>query len=256
MSYSVFMDFDGTLVAEGNGKFSDRTLKALTEAQKRGHKLFLNTGRAPSFINVDAYRGFRFDGHLCGCGCYINVGGKALRSEHLTADQSQPIVAHFYGRDIIVLLEGELDMYAAYATPEKTVFTPVNDMNEIFRICELEPITKINVLKLLEGEDLEFVRQFGDPIPRTDSNCTEIVPFGCSKASAMEAVIDYLDLDREKVVAIGDTTNDISMLEAAPISYAMGNAKDEVKARAKLVTRSVREDGVAVALEELLGLNQ
>ncbi len=255
MSYSIFLDFDGTLVPTERDRFSDRTLKALTDAQNAGHKIFLNTGRAMSYLNVDAFRGFRFDGYLCGCS-YVNVGGKLLMADRLTADETQPVVAHFYGRDVIVLLEGELSMYAAYdkgRVTEKNGFIPLNDMNEIFRICELEPITKMNVLTLLtDEEDLAFIRQFADPILRDDANCTELVPKGHDKAFVMKTVLDYLELDPEKVIAIGDTRNDIPMLKAAPISVAMGNASEEVKAHAKYVTKSSEEDGVAKFLEEFL----
>lgn len=254
MSYSVFLDFDGTLKASGADKMSPRVVNALRAAQEKGHKIFLNTGRAVSFLDVDAFNGFRFDGFLCGCS-YINVKGRVLMADRLTADELQPIVAHFYGRDVIVLLEGENAMWAAYDKEESTVkdgFIPLNDMREIFRICELEPITKMNVLINLGEEDLEFIRQFADPIERDDTTCTEIVGKGHDKAYVMNKTVEYLDLDPEKVIAIGDSSNDFAMLDAAPISVAMGNASDEVKRRAKYVTASVEEDGVAVFLEEFL----
>lgn len=255
MSYSVFLDFDGTLLPVGQTKISDRTLAALTDAQAKGHKIFLNTGRALSFLNVDAFRGFRFDGYLCGS-AYINVRGKVLMADGLTADETQPIVAHFYGRDVIVLLEGENTMWAAYDTEgimEKDGMIPLNDMQEIFRVCELEPITKMNVLtKLRDEEDLAFVRQFADPVLREDEDCTELVPKGHDKAYVMNAVVTMLELDPETVVAIGDSNNDLPMLDAAPISVAMGNASDKVKAHAKFVTSSAEQDGVAEFLEGLL----
>ena len=254
MSYSVFLDFDGTLKAPGAKKMSQRVVDALENAQKKGHKIFLNTGRTVAFLDIDAFRGFRFDGYLCGCS-YINVRGKILMADRLTADELQPIVAHFYGRNIIVLLEGENAMWAAYdkeGVTESQGMIPLNDINDIFRICELEPITKMNVLINLEQEDLDFVRQFADPIDRDDTTCTEIVSKGHDKAYVMNKTVEYLDLDPEKVIAIGDSSNDFAMLDAAPISVAMGNASDEVKRRATYVTASVEEDGVAVFLEEFL----
>ena len=86
MSYSVFLDFDGTLKASGADKMSPRVVNALRAAQEKGHKIFLNTGRAVSFLDVDAFNGFRFDGFLCGCS-YINVKGRVLMADRLTADE-------------------------------------------------------------------------------------------------------------------------------------------------------------------------
>ena len=254
MPYSVFLDFDGTLKAPEEKQISQRTVNALTEAQRKGHKIFLNTGRAASFLDVDSFRGFRFDGYLCGCS-YIAAGGRVLMADRLTADELQPIVAHFYGRGLIVLLEGENAMWAVYdekGETEKDGFFPVNDVYEAFRICELEPITKMNVLTNLKEDDLAFIRQFADPIERDDTTCTEIVAKGHDKAYVMNKAVEYLDLDPEKVIAIGDSSNDFAMLDAAPIAVAMGNASDEVKARADYVTEAVENDGVAVFLESFL----
>jgi hydroxymethylpyrimidine pyrophosphatase-like HAD family hydrolase len=53
-------------------------------------------------------------------------------------------------------------------------------------------------------------------------------------------------------MAIGDTENDLSIILAAGIGVAMGNATDEVKAEASYVTASNDEDGVALAIERVL----
>ena len=61
-----------------------------------------------------------------------------------------------------------------------------------------------------------------------------------------------LGIDQSEIVAFGDAQNDRTMLEWAGIGVAMGNAVDEVKVVADKVTLSNNEDGIAVALEELL----
>ena len=50
-------------------------------------------------------------------------------------------------------------------------------------------------------------------------------------------------------MAIGDTENDLAIIEAAGIGVAMGNATDAVKARADYVTTTISKDGVAAAIE-------
>lgn len=253
MSYSIFFDLDDTLLPGGTRQFSDKTLKVLQETQAAGHKLFLNTGRPISNLPADAFRGFKFDGYLCGC-TYVSVGGKVIMADRLTADESQPIVAHFFNRNIIIYMEGELAVYTAYDKERKTEpygYIPLNDIDEIFKVCELEPISKMSIGAGLGEEDLAFLRQYSH-ILRAEPKFTEITPIGHDKAYVMKVVIDYLNLDPEKVIAMGDSGNDIAMLDAAPISVAMGNASDEVKSHAKYVTASVKEDGVAVFLEEFL----
>ena len=53
-------------------------------------------------------------------------------------------------------------------------------------------------------------------------------------------------------IAFGDSSNDLSMLHAAGIGVAMGNASEEVKAACEAVTLSNDQDGVAAYLEQLL----
>lgn len=79
----------------------------------------------------------------------------------------------------------------------------------------------------------------------------DIAPEGVSKASALELVRRWEDVPAERTVAVGDQRNDCEMLAWAACGVAMGNAPDEVKARADLVTGDVRRDGLADVLRAL-----
>jgi HAD superfamily hydrolase (TIGR01484 family) len=87
----------------------------------------------------------------------------------------------------------------------------------------------------------------------TGSGCAlDVLPKGVSKWSALESLIGSLGIGKSEVGAIGDDENDIEMLKNAGMSYAMGNARPEVKSAAKRVTGSHENDGVALALREVL----
>lgn len=76
----------------------------------------------------------------------------------------------------------------------------------------------------------------------------EIMDAGVSKGAALTALATYLGVPMEHVMAIGDNENDITMLKAAGVSVAMGNALDSVKAICKHTTLSNNEAGVAHAV--------
>ena len=76
---------------------------------------------------------------------------------------------------------------------------------------------------------------------------------GIDKARALEGALPKLGIDASEVVSFGDGQNDKSMIEWAGTGVAMGNAVDEVKAVAQMVTANNNEDGIAVALDKLLG---
>ena len=79
----------------------------------------------------------------------------------------------------------------------------------------------------------------------------DIAPEGVSKASGLQQVLRLLRLDRERTLAVGDQRNDVEMLAWAACGVAMGNAPDEVKAVADLVTGHVDDDGLLSALQLL-----
>ena len=80
----------------------------------------------------------------------------------------------------------------------------------------------------------------------------DINPEGVSKASALELVRRRLCVDPAETTAVGDQRNDLEMLHWAARSVAMGNAPDEVKAIADVVTWVVDHDGLVPVLRSLL----
>lgn len=95
------------------------------------------------------------------------------------------------------------------------------------------------------GKDIAVkVNTLNNGIYAVDVNSNEV-----SKANAIEFLIDYLNLNKSEIVAIGDNMNDISLFEHAGYRVAMGNAVDELKAIADFVTDSVEEQGIIKVID-------
>lgn len=77
----------------------------------------------------------------------------------------------------------------------------------------------------------------------------EINPTGVSKATALMEVCRMLGYEMSEVVAVGDSLNDIAAIRAVGLGVAMGNAQDEVKLAANVVTGSNQEHGVAQVIQ-------
>ncbi|MDR1194584.1 MAG: Cof-type HAD-IIB family hydrolase [Peptococcaceae bacterium] len=73
-----------------------------------------------------------------------------------------------------------------------------------------------------------------------------------NKGIALADLAKDMGIDREQVMAIGDSPNDLEMVTYAGWGIAMANAEDCVKEKARWVTASNEEDGVAIALEMLV----
>jgi Cof subfamily protein (haloacid dehalogenase superfamily) len=79
----------------------------------------------------------------------------------------------------------------------------------------------------------------------------EIVPKGYSKATAIRYITEYLNIPMEDTVAIGDSNNDLPMLQYAHTSIAMGNSSKQVLEVADYITTDVDKDGIWNALKWL-----
>lgn len=78
--------------------------------------------------------------------------------------------------------------------------------------------------------------------------CAEITHPEADKAHGVAHVCERLGIDQSRVLAIGDSGNDIPMLKAAGMGVAMGNAPCYVQKAAKAVTASNMENGAALAI--------
>ena len=79
-----------------------------------------------------------------------------------------------------------------------------------------------------------------------------IVAKQATKGAALALVSERLGIRPQNVMAIGDNLNDLSMLEFAGVSVAMGNGLADVKAMATAVAPDNNNNGVAWALEQFI----
>jgi Cof subfamily protein (haloacid dehalogenase superfamily) len=95
----------------------------------------------------------------------------------------------------------------------------------------------------------EMLKAFPDYAVSTSiPNNIEVNALGATKGAALLFLCEQLGIRREDCMALGDGTNDTSMIEAAGIGVAMGNAAPEVKAAANVITKTNEEDGLAEAI--------
>lgn len=90
---------------------------------------------------------------------------------------------------------------------------------------------------------------------RSQTYYLDVTPPGHDKGTFVEAMARRLGISTDAVATIGDMQNDLAMFAKSGISFAMGNATDDVKKRATHVTGSNENDGFAGAMEAILKLD-
>jgi Cof subfamily protein (haloacid dehalogenase superfamily) len=136
---------------------------------------------------------------------------------------------------------------------------PINFVEHIHHALIDEPTKILIIAKEQEVDDLavDLRHAFGGQVNITKSKpyFLEIGNREATKGLALAELAQSLKIDSSQVMAIGDSWNDLDMLEYAGIGVAMENAMPDVKKVAQYVTRSNDDEGVAEAIE-LLVLNK
>ena len=90
---------------------------------------------------------------------------------------------------------------------------------------------------------------------RSQTYYLDVTPPNCNKGTFVHSMAQRLGISTDAVATIGDMRNDLAMFRVSGLSIAMGNAADDVKQQATLVTTSNEQDGFAGAVEMILKRN-
>ena len=82
----------------------------------------------------------------------------------------------------------------------------------------------------------------------------DVMEKGVNKGTALAEVQKLLGISKSETAAFGDNQNDLEMIGQAGVSFAVANARDEVKAAASFLVPANNEDGVLLCLRKILRL--
>ena len=141
-----------------------------------------------------------------------------------------------------------------YLTMLRTLRTPVPELKD-FVAQRGHSVQKIQFFTKDLELRAEVLRDCSRRFPGTVAsascpNNVEINAADATKGDALRGLCAGLGIDLSEALAFGDGLNDISMLRAAGVGVAMGNAAEAVKAAADRVTASCDDGGVAAVVNE------
>ncbi|MCR4441636.1 MAG: Cof-type HAD-IIB family hydrolase [Peptococcaceae bacterium] len=257
----IAIDLDDTLL-KNDLTISPRAKKAITRAVESGVAVTLATGRM--FASALPFaRDLNLDLPL------ITYQGALVKYADGRVVYHQPLplglareVSRFlkpYGYHVNVYINDEL--YMEKDSPEGQRYAgiarvPVHLVEDLRAALTQDP-TKM--LVIVEEPEIDYLiadlkKEFAGTIniTKSKSNFLEIGHKEATKGRALESLARSLGLAPSRVMAIGDSWNDIDMLEFAGLGVAVENAAPEVKRAARYITRSNDDDGVAEAIENLV----
>ncbi len=269
---AVFVDLDGTLL-HGMETIPPRTIRAFEQICKKGIIPVITTGR-PAHEADFAARAIGADQYFIvmnGAAVYQKYDtGELLYETHLpkrTAEQvyqmlvERQVFFEVYAGDRAICQRDHVRrIHRCGMTEEQMRFFSdkmliVEDLPGY--LAETQMAVHKFFISVERREEVASLRAMIEQVPglRALTSCEhfiEVLPTGVDKRSAVRAVREACGLSQDQIMVIGDSENDMGMFGEALTRVAMGNACDELKAKANYIAPPNTEDGVAWALETLL----
>ena len=235
-------DLDGTTITQHQYLPQENRL-ALEDAAAQGILLVPASGRMKDFLprEITALPGVRYAITANGAGVYDLATGEAVW---------QRLIPNEKARQVQAVLE-EYDLFVEYYSQGKAT-TRQGDPERAFTHFGL-PESKRHFLDkyyclVPAWQRLEALG--GLVLTSSIPDNIEVNAQGADKGSALRALAERLGIPREKVMALGDNGNDVTMLQYAGVSVAMGDGSPEAKAAARFLTAPHDQNGLAQAVRQ------
>lgn len=272
----VALDLDGTLF-DNSSRISKRNLTAIRSITDKGIHVVISTGRPFEGIPFDQIKGTGINYAITanGSGIYEISTGKCLYENAMDEELVTPILNFLLTRDIhmdaFIGGKGYTPIQCVETAQKLTVPSSIKNYiittrTRLDNILQFIHENQLKVQKMTlnfypaaDGTliDRETVRKFLVSNPSITIVCggynnLEFTRADANKGVGLRKLAEILGVNPDATMAIGDTENDLAIIEAAGIGVAMGNATDAVKARADYVTTTNTKDGVAAAIEHFI----
>lgn len=252
-------DMDDTLLTD-DLTVTPRTQKALKAAAGKGAKVVLATGRMHRSV-------LPFMEMLNLKGPVISSNGAMVRDSSTDMLYSHATLPLAIAREVAEWCDRE-DLYLQaylrddYFFRKECAYSRMYAMRTGVTGIEAGPLapfiteepTKmiiVNEPPVIETLYRECLEKYGDRLEITVSKSMylEFLNKEATKGNALKSLARGYDIPREEVLAIGDSMNDVSMIEYAGLGLCMANGREVAKKAADAVIASNMEDGVAKAIE-------
>ena len=273
----VALDLDGTLFNE-EGNITKASVETLCRIQKQGVQIVVSSGRDYDGISWEQLQDIPIDYVVTGNGSavYATKDRKRLFEECMDQEKLIPVLEYILQKEVYMTIFVDGAHYTPMECESYVDNLEIPDYIkdwlrgyqkglENFMMHMREDITRLQKVTLnfqsapgggyLNRKEVKEYLQRNPDIHVVEGGFgnLEFTRKGTNKATGLIFLADYLQIPIEQVMAIGDSENDIEMIESAGVGIAMGNALENVKQAAMDITATNEEDGVAKAIEKYIG---
>lgn len=265
MKYKMIVaDCDDTML-NSEGEYSNYFRQTLKRYILKGGKFVIATGRMTAAVLPYCY-------DLGLKGEVISYQG-AITSDIQTGEVYSIIkIENADALEVANYIETNGYYYHIYSEDKFFVKHRTERSEQYGRLCGVESVelgypiseyiekSNIRPLKMMILTDEENVmplisvleKKFGEKFLFNTSKkwMIEIVPIVTNKGIAVEALAKKYYIKKEEVICIGDSLNDLAMIEYAGLGVVVANGSREAKAAADVIAPSNDDDGVAYIINK------
>lgn len=285
----VAIDLDGTLL-NSYGEVSENTRKALKKAKENGTEIVLSSGRPISSTESLAVE-LGVDNYLIsgnGAAVYDIQNQKILYDRFLTKQQVLDIAKmceensffyNVYTEDEVIASSLNYNILFYHkenikkVEEKRTHINIVQNIEEYIKQSGKEKFLKITVcdeskfifnsimkrLKEIQGIDVLEIAYMSRKKIKDGTNdvdiqyyYTEITNENVNKWTAIQYLLDKLNIRPKEVMAIGDNFNDKEMIEEAGLGIVMGNSNPKMKEIGDVIVADNNSEGVLEAINKYI----
>lgn len=242
--YLICTDLDGTFIGS-DGELVEKNLAAIDAYIGEGGLFTVSTGRSAAYLEE------RFGGKIKTNTYIICINGTMIYD----AEADKVIYKRHIDRGYITDID---DLTKKFPGIQAMVLHTGRETYRSFADIPAElPVYKVVFVADTENNCLEFKKilekKYGEVCDfcRSWSTGLEMLPKGAGKGECIRTLRKLLDGRVEKIIAVGDYENDITMLMEADIGYAVANAHEAVKRAADRLTVSNDDGAIAEIIKEI-----
>ena len=267
----IFVDIDGTLTRGGSNTPPVSAQKAVRAARKKGHLVYLCTGR--NYGMLLPLLEYGFDGVVGSAGGYIKCREQVFYDCPMTREQQDKALKVLRKNGIFCTIEGRDGSYTDDGFKQILAErAEAEGSSELLRWQEqIEKELNIRPMQEYKGEPIykivlmcEREEQFAEPreVLKEDFHfCIqdtnergfingELINKKFDKGRGIERVCSFLGMDVKDTIAFGDSMNDVEMIRTAGLGICMENGNGVLKELADEICPAVTEDGLSKAFEK------
>lgn len=261
----IATDLDGTLFYDRE-HITDRDRAALDQVRALRVPCAIATGREldtifPALDRLQLWDSFDYIIHSGGAGFYDVARQENVLTGMLSVDTLRAIYERYHEYGLALVLPQDGTFYTSRRTAlleneSRLLACPLIEVPDL-REAMTHPHNKI----VLNGtvDEIEGILPIvlADPDPtyewhRSHDNYIDCYARGVNKGTALDALCARLGIDRARTLAIGDTENDLQLLEAAGVAGCPSDGADSVKAAADYICCPAHEGAFADFCEQYL----